>query len=95
MAASADAGAAALLVVYWLSFRTRVPHLKRMRQVGSSCRANPPDVDQAVLQLCVSPVAAFADGERVNRRFLRLLFHNALATIAGSQPRFQRVQDPS
>jgi hypothetical protein len=50
---------------------------------------------QAVSQLHVPPVPAFAEGKRVNRWFLRLLSHNALERIAGSQSRLRRDQDPA
>ena len=46
-------------------------------------------------QLYVPPVPAFAEGERVNRWFLKLFSHNALARIAGSQSRLRRDQNPA
>ena len=50
---------------------------------------------QAVSKSYVPPVLAFAEGERVNRWFLWLYFHNALMRIAGSQSRLRRDQDPA
>ena len=53
----------------------------------------PPFDCQAVSQLYVPPVLAFAEGERVNWRFKRLHSHNDLARIAGSHRHLWRVQD--